>query len=361
MVQVAATLPIFLLAIPAGVLGDILDRRKLLIGVQVALALVSLCLTLLAALDALTVPVLIALTFVGGAGFALMGPSWQAIVPELVPRGELRNAIALNSLGFNISRAIGPALGGAALASFGAAVTFGIDVLTYGAVIAALVWWPRATAPEDPLAERFTGALRAGIRFARASRELHVVLLRAALFFLAASSLWALLPLIARNLLSGGPSFYGILLGAIGTGAVAGAVVMPKIRAALGVDRLLFAATLASAFSMAVLAMAPPQWLAVLVLVLMGGGWIAALTTLNAATQVILPNWVRGRGLSIYLTVFNGALAAGSAIWGGVAEVTGVVATLLLGAVALVLVGLFSPPLASAGRRQGTDAVQPLA
>ncbi len=199
LMQTAATLPVFLLAIPAGVLSDILDRRRFLIFVQILLASVSGTLLLLSQSGALTVEYLLALTFIGGIGGALMGPTWQSIVPELVPRADLRNAVALNSLGINIARAIGPAAGGLLLASFGAGAAYGADVLSYVFVVAALLWWRRPKVEDNGLSEHFFGAFRAGIRYARASRELHVVLLRAAVFFVFSSSVWALLPLVARR------------------------------------------------------------------------------------------------------------------------------------------------------------------
>ncbi|MGE8621181.1 MAG: MFS transporter, partial [Achromobacter spanius] len=216
MMQTAATLPVFLLAIPAGVLSDILDRRRFLIAIQVLLGCVSLTLLIMAKTNTLTVETLIALTFLGGVGSALMGPTWQAIVPELVPKAELKTAVGLNSLGVNIARALGPAVGGLLLAAFGAAAAYGADVLSYVFVIAALIWWKRPKKVDDGLSEQFFGAFRAGVRYARASRELHVVLLRAAVFFIFASSVWALLPLVARRMLGGGAGFYGVLLGAVG-------------------------------------------------------------------------------------------------------------------------------------------------
>ena len=201
-IQAAGTLPIFLLAIPAGVLSDILDRRRFLIAIQLMLAAVSLTLCILSLTGVMSVTALISLTFIGGIGAALMGPTWQSIVPELVPKAELKNAVALNSLGINIARAIGPAVGGVLIASFGASVTYGVDVASYGLVIAALLWWKRPKDADDGLAESFGGALRAGYRHARHSRELHVVLWRAFFFFAFASAIWALLPLIARQLLA---------------------------------------------------------------------------------------------------------------------------------------------------------------
>ncbi|PNG51648.1 MULTISPECIES: MFS transporter [unclassified Variovorax] len=341
LIQTAATLPVFLLAIPAGVLSDILDRRRFLIVVQLVLAAVSGTLLVLAHTGQLTVGALIALTFVGGIGAALMGPTWQSIVPELVPRAELKSAVALNSLGINISRAIGPAAGGLLLATFGAAMTYGVDVLSYVFVIGALLWWRRPAAADDAgLSEHFLGAFKAGLRYTRASRELHVVLLRAAVFFLFASAVWALLPLVARQMLGGTAGFYGVLLGAVGAGAILGAVLLPRLRTRLQADGLVLLASLIAAGVMAALVAAPPRWLAVALLLLLGVGWIIALTTLNGVAQSILPNWVRGRGLAVYLTVFNGAMAAGSLGWGLVAQQIGVPMALLAGAAGLALVAL---------------------
>ena len=342
LVQAAATLPVFLLAIPAGVLADTLDRRKFLIGVQMLLGGVSLCLMLLSALEMQSVASLVTLTFLGGIGAALMGPTWQAIVPELVAKKDLKSAVALNSLGVNIARAIGPAVGGLVLAGMGAAFTYGIDVASYVFVIAALLWWRRPVAEQDVLSERFVGAFRAGLRYARASRELHVVLWRAFLFFALASSVWALLPLVARQLLGGGAGFYGILLGAVGVGAIGGAVMLPRLRARLSADGLVLAAALVTAAVMAFLSFAPPRWAAVASLLILGAAWITALTTLSGVAQAILPNWVRGRSLAVYLTVFNGAMTVGSLGWGAIAEGCGVPVTLLIGAAGLALVGLLA-------------------
>jgi predicted MFS family arabinose efflux permease/quinol monooxygenase YgiN len=339
MVQAAGTLPIFLLAIPAGVLTDILDRRKFLIVVQILLASVSISLMVLANTGMLSVSALIGLTFLGGIGAALMGPTWQAIVPELVKREDVKSAVALNSLGINIARSIGPAAGGLLLAAFGAGVTYGADVASYLVVIAALVWWPRTKNANDELAEGFFGAFRAGLRYTRASKPLHVVLLRAAIFFAFASAVWALLPLVARQLLGGDAAFYGILLGSVGAGAIGGALIMPKLREHFGSDGLLLGAAVVTALVMAVLSLAPPSFVAILVLLFLGGAWITALTTLNGAAQAVLPNWVRGRGLAVYLTVFNGAMTAGSLGWGAIGEAAGIPATLLIGAAGLLVAG----------------------
>ena len=338
MVQVAAALPVFLLAIPAGVLADVVDRRSLLIATQAMLAAVSATLMGLALAGQLTVSLLVGLTFLGGVGAALTGPAWQSIVPDLVPKGQLRSAVALNSLGFNIARAIGPALGGVLLTAFGAVATYGADVASYLVVIGALLWWRRAAAAHDPLREHLGGAFRAGLRFARASAELRDVLKRAALFFICANAIWALLPLVARQLLGGGAGFYGLLLGAVGAGAIAGATILPRLRARAGADGIMVIAGLVAAGVSVALALAPPREAAVGLLFVLGAAWIGALTTLNGTIQAILPNWVRGRGLAIYLTVFNGASAAGSLAWGLAAESLGIPATLVAAAAALLAV-----------------------
>jgi MFS family permease len=335
MIQAASTIPVFLLAIPAGVLSDVLDRRKLLITMQLVLASVSATLMLLSYTGALTVGLLVALTFVGGVGAALASPTWQSIVPELVPRQDLKNAVALNSLGFNIARSIGPAAGGLLLAALGAAVAYSADVVSDLVVVAALAWWRRAPSADDELSERFLGAFRAGLRFVRSSREFHVVLMHAAIFFAFSSTLWALLPIVARQLLGGNARFYGILLGAVGAGAILGALVLPQLRRRFDADGLLLGAAIIAAIIMAVLALAPPRWLAVVILLGLGGAWIVALTTLNGAAQAILPNWVRGRGLAVYLMIVNGAMAGGSLGWGIVAGALSVPATLMVSACGL--------------------------
>lgn len=337
LVQTAAALPVFLLAIPAGVLSDILDRRRFLVIAQVWLAAVSASLLVCATSGKLTVELLIAFTFAGGIGAALSAPSWQAIVPELVTRDDLRSAVALNSLGVNIARAIGPAAGGLLLAHYGAGVVYGLDVASYAFVIAALLWWRRPRRDDGDLTERFVGAFRAGLRYARHSRELHIVLWRAGMFFTFASAVWALLPLVAKQMLGGDAGFYGVLLGAVGIGAIAGAMLLPRLRAWLDADALMLGASLVAAGVLGGLALAPPSWLALALLFAVGIAWILALTTLASVTQSVLPNWVRGRGLAIYLTVFNGAMAGGSLAWGLLAQRVGLPATLAAAAGGLAL------------------------
>ncbi|MGO4523353.1 MFS transporter [Microvirga sp. 2MCAF35] len=342
MIQAAGTLPVFLFAIPAGVLSDILDRRRFLIMVQIGLGLVSSSLAFLAWTGNATVEGLILLTFLGGTGAALATPAWQAITPELVPRADIKGAVALNSLGINIARSIGPALGGFILAGLGAAAVYGIDVLTYVVVSAALLWWKRDAGAEDGLREHFSGALRAGVRYARASRSLHRILWRAILFFGSASAVWALLPLVARQEIGGGPGFYGLMLGSVGAGAICGALMMPQARARLGQDGLVLAATLITAAATILLALTDFEAVGLIATFVLGIAWITILTTLNGTMQAILPNWIRGRGLAIYLTAFNGAMAAGSLGWGLVAQEIGTDTTLLVAGAVLALSGILA-------------------
>jgi MFS family permease len=231
LVQVATTLPMFLLAIPAGALADIVDRRHFLIAVEAATTAVAALFAALVWLDLVTPLILLLSTFLIGVGSALTAPGWQAIVPQLVPKRDLAPAVAANSIGFNISRAIGPALAGSIIAGFGIAAPFWLNAISNIGVIGALCWWrsPQKTGPGLP-AERFSNALVTGLRYVRHNRHLRATLARAVNFFIFASAYWALLPLVARNQIAGGPELYGVLLGAIGTGAVAGAFILHWLR-----------------------------------------------------------------------------------------------------------------------------------
>ncbi len=347
LVQAAGTLPAFVLALPAGALADLLDRRWLLIAVQAFLGVVALALAALTAFGLMTPWLLLAIVLAGGVGAALAAPAWQTSVPEMVPRADLRAAVALNSMGVNVSRAIGPALGGLIVATLGVAATYLADALSYVVVIAALLWWRRtAPAPEGPR-ETLPGAMRAGVRYALHAPGLGRVLLRAAVFFAFGAAHWALLPLLARQTLGGGPGLYGFMLAGIGVGAVGGALALPWLRRRLGgPEGLMLAGALGSAAAQAGLALVASGAAAVALCVLAGVAWIAVLTTLNATAQAVLPNWVRGRGLALYLTVFSGAMTLGSLAWGQAAVWLGIPGALLAAAgvgVAAALLGRTLP------------------
>jgi MFS family permease len=332
MVQVANSLPMFLFAIPAGALVDSVDRRKFLALGESSITVASGVFALLVSLHLMTPGRLLLFSFLTSVGSAVTAPAWQAVVSQLVPKSDLPAAVAVNSVGINVSRAIGPALGGIIVGVLGIAAPFWFDACSNIGVIAALIWWrPPKVAPVRLNPEPFMSAVRTGIRHARYNSHLAATLIRAVAFFLFASGYWALLPLVARNQIEGGPAVYGILLGAIGGAAVGGALALPRLRRKLGADKLLMSATVATAIATALFAMAHDIVTAVLASLVAGASWIAAVSALNVSAQVALPEWVRGRGLAMYVTIMFGALAIGSALWGEVAVLASV-PTGLLGA-----------------------------
>jgi predicted MFS family arabinose efflux permease len=342
LVQVASSLPMFLLALPAGAIGDIVDRRKFLLVGELATSVFAAAFAALVWLQLVTTGSLLFFTFLVGAGAAITAPAWQSVVPQLVPKPDLAPAVAANSVGVNISRAIGPALGGALTAAYGIAAPFWINAVGNLSVVAALLWWrqPIRDRPQLP-PEHFTNAIRTGLRYARYNTPLRATLARTTGFFLFASAYWALLPLVARSQIAGGPEIYGILLGAIGGGAIGGAFALRRLNAALGPDRLVAVGTLATALTLALFALARDIGLAVTASLIAGASWIAVLSTLNVSAQVALPDWVRGRGLAIFVTVFYGAMTIGSAIWGELASVAGLpVAHVTAAAGALIAIPL---------------------
>jgi len=333
LVQVATSLPMFLLALPAGALADILDKRRLLIVVEVATTLISGTIAALVWLDLVSPGTLLLFTFLLGVAAALTVPAWQSIVPQLVPRQDLGPAVAANSVGINISRAVGPALGGVIIAGFGIASPFWLNAISNLGIIGALLWWrsPPSAAHQLP-AERFASAIRVGFRHARYNPHLRATLVRAVAFFLFASAYWALLPLVARGRISGGPELYGILLGAVGAGAVGGAFVLPWLQAEFGPDRVVAAGTVGTAAALLLFGLARGPIMGLTASVIAGVSWIAVLASLNVSAQVALPDWVRGRGLSVFVTFFFGAMSLGSVIWGQVAGMIGLPAAHVIAA-----------------------------
>jgi predicted MFS family arabinose efflux permease/quinol monooxygenase YgiN len=324
LVQAASTLPICLFAIPAGALADIFDKRKYLIIVESLTTAVSAVYAVIVGLGLATPGNLLLFTFLIGAAGALTVPAWQAVVPQLVPRDDLPAAIAANSVGVNVSRAIGPALGGVAISGIGIVAPFWINAISNLGIVGALLWWPEEKDARTQLpAERFWQAITAGLRCARHSRPLRSTLMRAVGFFLFASAYWALLPLLARVQIASGPGFYGILLGVIGVGAVGGAFFLPWLKAKFGPDRLMALGAFGQAAAMVLYGLATEPIVALLASLIAGASWIAALATLTVSAQVALPDWVRGRGLALYTTVFFGCLTIGSTVWGEVAALIG--------------------------------------
>ena len=343
LVQVATSVPIFALALPAGALADIVDRRRLLIAVQTASALIVAAFGFLVLAGRVTPAILLAFVVVSGTAAALIMPAWQSIVPQLVPRAFLQPAVALNGVGLNVSRAIGPALAGLVIAAWGLASPFWVNAATTLGVIAALVWWrPKGDPSAIRLpAERFFRAIAAGLRHARYNSHLQATLIRAGGFFVVASAYWALLPLVARHQIAGGPTLYGLLLGAIGAGAVCAAFALPFLKRHLGPDRLVAAAVIGTACALILFGLARQPPVALAASVLAGVSWISVLATVNVSAQVALPGWVRGRGLSIFVAVMFGCLTVGSALWGKIAVWMGLPITLFTaGAVGLATIPL---------------------
>ncbi|MEO3431905.1 MFS transporter [Inquilinus sp. CAU 1745] len=337
LVQAATTAPIFLFALFAGALADRVDKRRFLLIVNLVLTGVTVAMATLTAAGAMTPALLLAFTFAIGTGAALMAPAWQAVAPSLVPRESLQPAIALNSMGINIARAIGPALAGFLISAVALSAPFIVNAVSYLAIVAALLLWKPETGPAKTLPpEPLFGAMATGLRHASRNSALKATLVRSFGFFTFGSAYWALLPLVARRLEGGGAEIYGVLLAAIGGGAVAGALVLPYIRKRIDANRLVAAGTLITAAAMALLGLATSAATALPASVLGGLGWITVLTSLNVSAQTALPNWVRARGLAITLMVFFGCMSAGSAGWGQVATATSVPTALLIAAAGAV-------------------------
>jgi MFS family permease len=333
MVQVANSLPMFLFAIPAGALADIVNQRLFLIVGESTITVLSAAFAALVWLHLITPASLLLFSLAVTVGSAMTAPAWQAVVGKLVPKADLPSAVAANSVGINVSRAIGPALGGVIIGALGIAAPFWLDAFSNVGVIAALIWWraPAKSASALP-PEPFGSAIRTGIRYARYNPYLRATLIRTTAFFVFGSAYWALLPLVARTQIAGGPALYGVLLGAIGASAVGGAFALRRLKEKLGADSLVAAASLGTALASALFALARHPATAILASFIAGTSWIAAVSSLNVSAQVALPDWVRARGLAMYVTVMFGALTIGSAIWGQLAVVAGVPAALLLAA-----------------------------
>lgn len=324
LVQAATSLPMFLFALPAGALADIIEKRRFILLLEVIVAAVAALFAALLSVGMAGPVALLVFMFLVATCSALEAPAWQSIVPQLVPSEDLPSAIAANSVGVNISRAIGPALAGILIAYVSITAPFWIDAFSNVGVIAVFLWWhPRRRHPSALPAERFMNAIRAGFRYATYNRPLRATLARAAGFFLFASAYWALLPLVARDQLAGGPELYGLLLGSIGAAAVGCAFILPRLKWKLGADRLVVLGEVGTAIALVLLGAAREPALAVLACVVAGMSWIAAIANLNTSVQLSLPDWVRGRGLAMYVTVFFGSMTVGSTIWGEIASIFG--------------------------------------
>jgi MFS family permease len=335
-VQAATSLPMFLLSLPAGAVADVLDRRRLLLVTQTWMTVAAFGLWAFTAAHATTPWILLGFTFLLGLGAALNGPAWQASVPEMVPREDLPAAVTLSSISFNIARALGPALAGLVVASAGVAVTFLVNAVSFLGVLVVLFFWRRPAEEATLPAERIWGAMTTGLRYVRHAPEVVAPMVRGCTFVLCGASLWALLPLVASHRLKAGPEGYGLLLGALGIGAVAGAMVLPRLKRNNSTDAVVAVATLVFAAATAALGYATSFWLLMVAMLLAGGAWLSLLSSLKVAVQTVVPSWVTGRALSVYMLVFYAGLAGGSALWGIVGEHFGIPRALLASALGML-------------------------
>jgi MFS family permease len=338
MVQAATIMPVFLLALPGGALADIVDRRVFLIGAQLWTILAAIALATLTLAHAMTAFWLLALTFMIGIGAAMAAPAWSAIVPELVPREDLVQAIALNGIGFNLTRAIGPALAGMLILLGGSSLAFSLYAMSIVAVLFALFTWHRGRRFTGLPREHLLSAIRAGVRFVRNTPAIKYAMVRTIAYSVPAAAPWALLPLLVREHLGLGPGMYGVILGMMGIGGVTSGMLLPLVRGHIGRGATVIGCTLFSCAGIALLG-ATRHWLpAAFGMLLFGVGWTSAYATIQATAQLVCPPWVRARALSIYQLAQNGALTGGSFAWGWLAQQIGMADTLL--AAAAIGVGL---------------------
>jgi MFS family permease len=351
LVSASALLPVFLLSLPAGVLADSLDRRWLLIGSNGFMALAAALLAILTWTGNAGPAMVLVLTFALGCGAAVGGPAWQAIQPDLVPRYLIPSASAITSANVNISRAIGPALAGALVAWSGPALLFAINAVSFASVIVALALWRGV--PRSRGSVGLGPSIVAGLRYVRNAPGVRRIALRSAVFVVPASALWALLAVVAHGVMGQSSGGYGLMLGALGAGAVAGALALPSLRGRLSNNALLLGASAVYAVGMLAVAFLRSLSGALAVLVVAGVGWVIVLSVLNTAMMLTLPSWVRARSLAVYSIVFMGGQGIGSMAWGVVATWLGPVTTLLV-ATSLVVLGLVTMAVWPLYRTTGT-------
>ena len=324
LVQTMVALPIVLLSLFAGAMADNLDRRKVMLGAQTFMLIVSAALTVCAWMGLITPGLLLLFTFLIGCGAAFNGPAWQASVGDMVPRAHLPGAVAINSMGFNIARSVGPAIGGAIVAAAGAAAAFAVNAASYIALISVLARWRPVRPPQLLPRETLGIAVAAGIRYVSMSPSIRRVLIRGAVFGIGASSVMALLPLVAKDKLAGGPLMYGLLLGAFGAGAVGGALSSSRLRQRLSSEGLTRAACVAFAIAAAVTGVSTYSVLTVPMMMIAGASWVLTLSTFNVSVQLSTPRWVVARALSLYQVTTFAGMAGGSWLWGVISASDGV-------------------------------------
>lgn len=337
LVQTSITLPIMLLSLFAGAMADNLNRRNVMLGAQVFMLFVSIGLSICAWTGVITPWLLLLFTFLIGCGAAFNGPAWQASVGDMVPRAQLPAAVGLNSMGFNIARSIGPAIGGAIVAAAGAAAAFAVNVFSYIALIIVLARWRPPLNPQLLPREALGSAVAAGIRYASMSPAIRTALMRSVVFGMGASAMLALMPLIAKILIAGGPLTYGLLLGAFGVGAVAGAIGSSHLRRVHSSEGIVRMACVGFAAATAIAGLSTHLFITMAALLFAGAAWVLALSTFNVTVQLSTPRWVVARALSLYQVAAFGGMAAGSWLWGVISTHEGVSVALFVAVVVLLL------------------------
>ncbi len=349
LVQTASTLPVFLLGLPSGAMADIVDRRRYFAATQLWVAVNALLLAALSLANALTAPLLLLLTFSNGVGLAMRWPVFAAIVPQVVTRAEMPQALALNGIAMNLSRVVGPVLAGALLTGISPAAVFVLNALLAGVAFVLILRWksePRVSALPG---ERFVGAMRAGLNFSLQSPRLKVVLLRVFLFFLQSTALMALLPLVAARLHGGGAGTFTLMLSSLGAGAIFAALRFPHWRQRFDRDAFVRLGTAVHVVGSCLVVLVPEYWMALPIMAVLGMAWISVANSLSVAAQVAMPDWVRARGMSIYQMALMGGAAAGSLLWGQVASWLSVQAAVLCAAAFGLLVLLATRRLSVEG------------
>ena len=338
-------LPTLFFAVLAGAVADLVDRTKVMVAAQSLSGLTAAAMAVVTALDRMTPGLLLGMGLVLGLGVAFNLPAWQSFVPDLVPRGMVASAVALNSVAFNVARAVGPALGGLVLATLGAQVAFGLNALSYiGVVVVIAALGRKIAVATDPYSHSMTEAMALGLRFARFTLPFRRVLVIAGLFASTSAVVQSVLP--SRTTELGGSEWtYGILLGSMGLGALAGAFTRPRFMSAMGDRAIPVAMTVFGVFGV-LLGIAPSITVAILALTAIGACWVWTLTTLNATAQLMAPGWVRGRAMSLYTLANAGVMPVGSVMAGVVADAIGAGPANVVFSAAVIVLGLAAPRFA---------------
>ena len=360
LVATASTLPVFLLGLPSGAMADIIDRRRYFATTQIWVAVTSIVIALTSFAGLLNAPVLLLLTFLNGIGLAMRWPVFAAIVPDVVSRDDLPQALALNAISMNLSRVVGPAIAGTLIASLGGGAVFMLNALLSVLGFALIMRWKSTPKKSALPGERFVGAMRVGLQHVRQSPRMRVVLLRIFIFFFHSTALMALMPLIAKELHGGGPAMFTIMLSSMGAGAVTAALYFPKFRERYTRDGFVRFGTLGHAAMSSLVVLVPEVWVAIPAMAILGMAWISSANSLSISAQMALPNWVRARGMSVYQMSLMGGAALGALCWGQVAEWASIrTAVLAAAAIGVLLLLLTRKLTVDGGEHQDFTPAQP--